>query len=42
MAMVGWVGAGMEVLDDMHAGEYQGVGCMLGDAGALSECKIMH
>ena len=37
MAMVGLVGAGMEVVDGMHAGQSQGIGDMLGDAEALPE-----
>ena len=42
MAMVGWVGAGMEVVDDMHAGGNWGVGCMSGDVGALPVCEVIY
>ena len=33
MAMVGWVGAGMEVLDGMHVGQSQG--CWLHEGDVL-------
>ena len=36
MAMVGWVGAGMEVVDGMHAGQSKSR-----DARALPECKVI-
>ena len=43
MAMVGWVGAGMEVVDGMHAGQSQGgVGHIAGDDGALPEYEVMQ
>ena len=38
MAMVGWMGAGMELVLGKHAGQSQVVGRMLGDAGAFPEC----
>ena len=38
MAMVGWVGAGMELLLGKHAGQSQVVGRVSGDAGAFPEC----
>ena len=38
MAMVGWMGAGMELVLGKHAGQSQVVGCMSGDAGAFPEC----
>ena len=38
---MGWVWAGMEVMDGMHAGESHGVGCMSGDAGALPEFEVI-
>ena len=38
MAMVGWMGAGMELVLGRHAGQSQVVGRMLGDAGAFPEC----
>ena len=34
------MGSGMEVVDGMHAG--QRWGHMSGDAGALTECKVIH
>ena len=40
MAMVGCMGAGMEVVDGMHAEQSQRVGCMTGDGGALTECEV--
>ena len=42
MAMVGLVGAGMEVVDGMHAGQSHGICHMSGDAGAFPECKVIH
>ena len=42
MAMAGWVGAGMEVVDGMHSGQCQGVGRISGEAGALPECEVTH
>ena len=42
MAMVMRVGAGMEVVDDMNAGQSRGIGLMSGDAGALPECEVIH
>ena len=38
MAMVGWMGAGMELVLGKHAGQSLMVGHMSGDAGASSEC----
>ena len=38
MAMVGWMGAGMELVLGRHAGQSQVVGRMSGDAGAFQEC----
>ena len=40
MAVVGWVGAGMEVVDGKHARQNQRVGRMSGDAGALTDCEV--
>ena len=40
MAMMRCVGAGMEVMDGMHAGQSRG-GRMSGDTGALPGCKVM-
>ena len=37
MAMVGWMGAGMELVLGKHAGQSQVVGSMSGDAGAFPE-----
>ena len=42
MAMLGWVEAGMEVVDGMHVGQSRGeVGRLSGDAGAFPECEVM-
>ena len=38
MAMVGGMGAGMELVLCTHAGQIQVVGHMSGDAGAFPEC----
>ena len=38
MAMVGWVGARVELVFGKHAGQSQVVGHMSGDAGAFPEC----
>ena len=38
MAIVGWMGAGIELVLGRHAGQGQVVGRMSGDAGAFSEC----
>ena len=38
MAMVGGMGAGMELVLGRHAGQSQVVGRMSGDAGAFPEC----
>ena len=35
------MGAGLEVMDGMHAGQRQGVGCMSEDAGTLPDCEVM-
>ena len=40
MAVVGWMGAGMEVVVGRHAGQSQGVDLMSGDAGALPVCEV--
>ena len=40
MAVVGGMGAGMEVVVDRHAGQSQGVGRMLVDAGAFPVCEV--
>ena len=31
----------MEVVDDIHAGQSQGVGHVSGDAGACPECEVI-
>ena len=38
MAMVGWMGAGMEFVLGKHVGQSQVVGRILGDARAFPEC----
>ena len=38
MAMVGWMGTGMELVLGKHAGQSQVVGSMSVDAGAFPEC----
>ena len=38
MAMVGWMGAGMELVLVKHAGQSKVVGRMSGDAGPFPEC----
>ena len=38
MAMVGWMGAGMELVLGMHAGQSQVVGRMSGDVRSFQEC----
>ena len=38
MAMVGWIGVGMELVLGRHAGQSQVVGRSSGDAGAFPEC----
>ena len=40
MAVVSWMGAGMEVVVGKHAGQRQGVGRMSEDAGAFPECEV--
>ena len=35
-------GAGMEVVDGVHAGQCQGVVHISRDAGALPACKVIH
>ena len=40
MAVVGWMGAGVEVVVGRHAGQSQGVSRVSGDAGAFSECEL--
>ena len=42
MAMVGWVGAGIKVVDGMHAELSKVVGRISRDAGALPECEVIH
>ena len=42
MAIVGWMGAGMELVLGWHAGQSQVVGRMSGDAGAFPECVGIH
>ena len=42
MAMVGWMGVGMELVLGKHAGQSQVVGRMSGDAGAFPECVGLH
>ena len=32
----------MEVVDGMHAEQTKWVGRMLGDAGAISKCEVIH
>ena len=36
------MGTEMEVVDGVHVGQSQGVGRLSGDAGALSECEVIH
>ena len=38
MAMVGWMGAGMELALGRHAGQSQGGWSQSGDTGAFPEC----
>ena len=38
MAMVGWMGAGMELVFGKNVGQSQVAGRMSGDAGAFQEC----
>ena len=42
MAMVCWMGAGMELVLGKHAGQSQVIGRMSGDAGAFPECVGIH
>ena len=42
MALMGWVGAGIEVVDGMPAEQSQGIGRMSGDAGELPECEVIE
>ena len=42
MAMVGWMGAGMELVLGKHAGQSQVVGRMSGDAGAFKSVWGIH
>ena len=42
MAMVGWMGAGMELVLGKHGGQIQVVGRMSGDVGAFPECVGIH
>ena len=41
MAMVGWMGAGMELVFGRHAGQSQGVSRMSKDARAHFECEVI-
>ena len=40
VAVVGWIGVGMEVVVGKHAGQSQGVGRMSGDAREFPECEV--
>ena len=42
MAMVGWMGAGMELVLGRHAEQSHVVGRMSGDAGAFPVCVGIH
>ena len=42
MAMVGWMGAGMELVLGRHAGQSRVAGRLSGDAGAFTECVEIH
>ena len=41
MAMVGWMGAGMELVFSRHVGQSQGVSRMSKDARAHFECEVI-
>ena len=41
MAMVGWMGAGMELVFGRHAGQSQGVSRMSKDPRAHFECEVI-
>ena len=41
MAMVGWMGAGMELVFGKHAGQSQGVSGMSKDARVHFECEVI-
>ena len=42
MCVVGWMGAGMELVFGKHTGQSQVVGRMSGDAAAFPECVGIH
>ena len=42
MAMVGWMGAGMELVFGKHAGQSQGVSRMSKDARVHFECEVIN
>ena len=42
MAMVGWMGAGMELVFGKHAGQSQGVSRMSKDARVHFECEMIN
>ena len=42
MAMVGWMGAWMELVFGKHAVQSQGVSCMSKDARAHFECEMIN
>ena len=42
MAMVGWMGAGMELVFGKHAGQSQGVSCMSKDARVHFEYEVIN
>ena len=41
MAMVGWMGAGMELVFGRHAGQIQGVSRMSKDARVHFKCEVI-
>ena len=42
MAMVGWMGSGMELVFGKHAGQSQGVSRMSKDARVHFECEVIN
>ena len=42
MAVVGLMGAGMEMVVGKHAGLNHGNGRMSGDAGSFTDCEMIH
>ena len=42
MAMVGWMGAGMELVFGMHAGQGQGISRMSKDVRVHFECEVIN